>query len=65
MNSRQKRIAKRNAKIKKEFLQLTEKRHNGKRIYTNDYIFEILADKYTLSPVTIEKIIFNRVKYKR
>ncbi len=64
MNERKKRIQKRNEKIKEEFNKMCDKRHNGKRIYTNEYIFELLANKYTLSPVTIEKIIFDRIKYK-
>ncbi len=64
MNERQKRIAKRNEKIRGDFMKMSDKRLNGKRIYTNEYIFERLSEKYTLSPVTIEKIVFYRVKYK-
>jgi len=63
-NDRMYRIIKRNQKISQEFVAYTEKRYHGKRIYTNEYIFEKLADKYALSPVTIEAIVFNRIKYK-
>lgn len=46
--------------IKKEFDKLSQIKAHGVRKYSIDYILAELANKFYKSPVTIEKIVFNR-----
>lgn len=47
--------------IRKDFQSHSNKKKNGVKIYTNEYIITILSDKYFKSPRTIENIVFHRV----
>ena len=58
------RIIKRNERIKRDYWKLHDKKKYGVRIYTDDYIFARLAEKYALAPSTIEQIVFERIRYK-
>ena len=61
---RQARIINRNRRIERDFLRLSAKKTaNGTPVYTHAYILEKLADKYALSPATIEAIVFGRIRY--
>ncbi len=61
--TKKERIIKRNEKIVKEYLKMRDKKKYGVRIYTDEYIFSVLAEKYALSPRTIEGIVFGRIRY--
>lgn len=54
------RLAKRNKKIKERYLILSDKKYKNKKLYVNDAVFEMLADEFYLSPITIEKIVFSK-----
>lgn len=46
--------------IRKDFQKWSEKKYKKVQIHTNEYIFIKLAEKYYLTPPTIEKIVFHR-----
>ncbi len=61
--TREERLRRRNELIRKDYLKWSDKKYQGVRIYTNDYIFHKLSEKYALAPKTIEHIVFYRYKY--
>ncbi len=62
--TRQERIINRNKRIIRDFVRLSDKKTaTGVKIYTHEYILEKLADRYALSPITIEAIVFDRINY--
>ena len=46
--------------IRKSYQNWAEKQYKGVRIYTDDYIYQKLSEKFYLATATIEKIIFHR-----
>lgn len=64
MNSAQKRQQRslvRDAKLKDRFESLSNKKENGVRKYSREYVLSVLSDEFNLATKTIEDIIFNRV----
>lgn len=59
--TRKERTAKFYDDVRSEFLRLYGQQKDGKRIYTTEYIFTLLAKKFYRSERTIENIVFNRV----
>jgi hypothetical protein len=57
---RRKRIELRNAAINKRYEELSRKKVNNAKLYTNEAKFEMLAAEFFLSPRTIDDIIFNK-----
>jgi len=47
--------------IQDNYLTWDAKRYKGKRIYTDQYVFLKIAEKFYLSPNTVERIIFSRL----
>lgn len=47
--------------VRREYLVWLNKRKNGVRVYSDEYIFAVVAEKFYKSPKTIENIVFNRV----
>lgn len=65
MNENTQRRLRRNEKIRKEYLKLKAQKYQGKtQLYSEQTILEKLAEKFALSPHTIDDIICNRVTYK-
>jgi len=56
------RLEKRNEKIHRRFNNLSGKKKNGKRIFTNEYIIHKIADEFYLAERTIEAIVFESKK---
>jgi len=46
--------------IRKSYQSWRDKTYKGVRIYTDDYIYQKLSEKFYLATATIEKIIFHR-----
>lgn len=47
--------------VREAYLKWSERREGGKKIYTDEYIFMKLAERFYRSPKTIENIVFHRV----
>lgn len=47
--------------IRKKYWAMRSTTKNGVRIYTDEYIISVLAQRYFRAPKTIENIVFNRV----
>jgi len=52
---------KRHDAVRKEFNKWIDKKEDGVRKYTHDYILRQVAAKFYLEPGTVENIVFNRV----
>lgn len=66
LNKQEKRVERlksRNEAIKKAYEKLSNKKYKGVRVYSEDVKMTMLADQFFLSEVTIEDIIYNRIKY--
>lgn len=51
----------RNSDIRNDYIKWTNKKGVNARKFTDNYIFEQLANQYYLSAKTIENIVFHRV----
>jgi len=49
----------RNEAIRKAYTQWTDKKYKDVRIYTDEYIFQKLSEKFFLAPSTIERILYS------
>jgi len=58
------RLKARNEKIVERFIELSNKKYKGTKLYTKDAILTMLSDEFYLSEYTIDDIVFNRKKYK-
>jgi len=47
--------------IRNEYKRLSSQRRHGQRVYTDEYIFAVLSQKFYRSPRTVENIVFFRV----
>lgn len=47
--------------IKMDYLALMSETKGGVPVYSQEYMFSVLAKKYFRSPRTIENIVFSRV----
>lgn len=61
---RMSRIAARDKEIEKHYKKLVSKRYKHIQLYNDTAILQMVADKFFLSPKTIEDIICGRYKYK-
>jgi len=54
------------AKVREEYAKrIGVKSKSGKRVFDEDYIFEVLGDMFFRSPKTIENIVYYRVSVKK
>ena len=47
--------------IRKAYKKWDDKRYEGVRIYTEQYVLRKLSEKFFLSPGTIENILYSRI----
>lgn len=55
MKAKKQTTIERNTLIRKRYEKL-----DGKNMYKDHYIFNLIAKEFFLSPVTVENIVFNR-----
>lgn len=49
--------------IRRDYEKLKARKYKNVTMYTDDYVFIKLSEKYYLEPITIEKICFFRVGF--
>ena len=64
-SERQDRIQKRNEDVDKMYQKLSSKRYKNIQLYNDKAIFHMVADKFYMSPVTVEEIICGRHRLKK
>jgi hypothetical protein len=64
-SERQQRLQDRNDAVDKMYQQLSSKRYKNIQLYNDKAIFQMIADKFYISPVTIEEIICGRHRLKK
>lgn len=48
--------------IRKEYKKMRDKRKNGVRLYSDEYVLFAIGKKFFRVPKTIENIVFHRIK---